>query len=48
MQRDDLNLELKLCQRRRRWTNIKTTLIQRLVFVSPGPQQARDVNPVLF
>ena len=36
-----------LAHRRRRWANIKSTLVQRLVFAGPGKGQALD-SQLLF
>ena len=44
--RRSINLSLKLGQRRRRWTNVKPTLIQRLVSAGrPIPYQTQDIDP---
>ena len=41
-----INLGLKSGQRRRRWTNVKPTLIQRLVSAGrPIPYQTQDIDP---
>ena len=44
--RRSIDLVLKLGQRRRRWTNVKPTLIQRLVSAGrPIPYQTQDITP---
>ena len=44
--RRSINVGLKLGQRRRRWTNVKPTMIERLVSAGrPLPYQTQDIDP---